>query len=420
MKALKSAIKNSARSSWLYRNRQAFRETKCGRRPRLLTDVSVIMRHDAQTGIQRVVRAVWSNLLERSGTTFDLVPVFATHTHGYRFARLDFLGLPTAERLPGETVGVQPGDKFLGLDLSAHLLPTYRRQLSSWREAGATTHLIVYDLLPIYRPHWFNRQTVRNFKRWIEIVRDQCDQALCISDHVAQELEAYLTEFGRRPNIGRIKLAGDIEGSLPSRGIGDSLAETIDRVRQMPTILMVGTIEPRKGYDVALSAFEYLWQTLGKNAPALVIVGKPGWRTEGLQDLIRRHPEQGKRLFWLENASDDGLGRLYEACSAVFLASHAEGFGLPAMEAAMHGRYVLVRDLPVFREQQLPNLSFFSDDSPPALAMALATLLHRTTSPVAKSALPSWDDCVNDLLVELGLQERHNTSILRAEHRVVA
>src|SRR5688572_7190423 len=288
--AISSMIKSGVRGSWLHRQQKAFREARSDRRPRLLTDVSVIMRHDAQTGIQRVVRAVWSNLLERSGTTFDAVPVFATHTHGYRFARLDFLDLPTAERLPGETVGVQPGDIFLGLDLSAHLLPTYRRQLNSWREAGATTHLIVYDLLPIYRPDWFNRQTVRNFKRWIQIVGDQCDQALCISDHVARELEIHLHEFRQRPRIGRIKLAGDIEGSLPSRGADGCVAEVLTRIHQLPTILMVGTIEPRKGYDVALNAFEYLWQTQGEDAPALVIVGKPGWRTEGLQHLIQSHP----------------------------------------------------------------------------------------------------------------------------------
>jgi glycosyltransferase involved in cell wall biosynthesis len=418
--ALGSVISSGARGAWLRRQQAAFREERSDRRPRLLTDVSVIFRHDAQTGIQRVVRAVWSNLLERSASTFDVVPVVATRTHGYRFASPDFMERPSAERLLGDTVGVQSGDKFLGLDLSAHLLPTYKRQLSSWRLAGATTHLLVYDLLPLQRPHWFNKQTVRNFQRWIEVVRDQCDQALCISDHVARELKAYLSKGVGSPRIGRIQLAGDMEASLPSRGIDVSVSDAIDRLCQRPAILMVGTIEPRKGYDVALAAFEHLWRVLPEEAPALIIVGKPGWQTDGLQHLIRNHPEQGERLFWLLNVSDEGLARLYDACSAVFLASHGEGFGLPAMEAAMHGRYALVRDLPVFREQELGNLSFFTGDDPSALAADLIDLLRRANSQPAVAALPNWNDCVTDMLAQMGLRDDANFAVQRPENYAAA
>lgn len=378
-------------------------------RPRLLTDVSVIMRHDAQTGIQRVVRAVWANLLERSGSSFDVVPVFATRTHGYRYANRDSLSCSPAGRVAGKAVAVEPGDKFLGLDLSAHLLPSHRRQISGWRAKGVTTHLVVYDLLPLQRPSWFNDTTVRNFRRWIGTVRDHCDQALCISDQVARELAELFGYEAARPAIGRLHLAGDIEGSLPSRGIDQQVSEVIQHVQHVPAILMVGTIEPRKAYDLALAAFEHLWRQVGKSAPALVIVGKPGWRTEVVQNWLRNHPERGRRLFWLTNVSDEGLGRLYEACSAVFLASHAEGFGLPAIEAAMHGRHALVRDLPVFREQQLANLSYFIDDRPAPLAADLIDLVRRSACPPAASAMPSWTDCVSSMLQQIGLGERMAT-----------
>lgn len=401
MNGLKSAIAASWRGIWLYRNRNGFQEPAQRRRPRLLVDVSVIMRHDAQTGIQRVVRAVWTNLLERSGPAFDVLPVFATSAHGYRFARPDFLARSPAQRFPGETVRVQPGDKFLGLDLNAHLMPSYQRQIASWRAHGATSHLLVYDLLPLNRPHWFTGKTGRNFKRWMEVVRHHCDQALCISDQVADELRACLGEGVTGPAIGRIRLAGDIEGSHPSRGIDSRVSNIIEQVRRKQSILMVGTVEPRKGYDVALAAFEYLWDKLGDEAPALVIVGKPGWRTEALQDSIRSHPEQGRRLFWLSEVSDEGLGQFYDACSALFLASRSEGFGLPLIEAAMHRRHVLARDLPVFREHRLPNVQFFQDDTP----AALAELLHHlaATGPAPVVSLPSWSDCVDGLLSEIGL-----------------
>ena len=379
-----------------------FEETRSIARPRILTDVSVIIRNDAQTGIQRVVRAVWTNLLEQSGTNFDVVPVYAGRTHGYRYARPDFLSQPVTERLLGKPVKVAAGDRFLGLDLSAHLLPSYERQLKMWRAEGLTAHLIVYDLLPLQRPAWFTEKTVRRFNRWLEVVRDNCDQALCISDQVAHDLRGYLSVAAARPAVGRLPLAGDIESSCPSRGIDAATARAIEYAKRSPAVLMVGTIEPRKGYDVALAAFEHLWQELGDQAPALIIIGKPGWRTDSLQRSLRTHAQSGRRLFWLSTVSDEGLARLYEASRGVLLASHAEGFGLPAVEAAMHSKHALVRDLPVFREQQLPNLLHFTDDSPAALGEMIIDLVRRSDAAPVPYDLPRWSDCVSEMLKQMG------------------
>ena len=129
------------------------------------------------------------------------------------------------------------------------------------------------------------------------------------------------------------------------------------------TVLMVGTIEPRKGYDAALAAFEHLWSEMGEGAPSLMIVGKPDRQTDALQMRIRNHPEHGRRLHWLEEVSDEALAQFYRACDAALLASAGEGFGLP-VRSALHRRWVLVRDLPVFREQRLPNLRYFTEDLP--------------------------------------------------------
>src|SRR3546814_20205534 len=95
---------------------------------------------------------------------------------------------------------------------------------------------------------------------------------------------------------------------------------------------MVGTLEPRKAHAQAIAAFESLWAR-GTDI-ALVIVGKLGWRVDGLPDRLRRHPEFGKRLFWLEGISDEFLEQLYARTSFLLGASEGEGFGLPLIEAA--------------------------------------------------------------------------------------
>lgn len=405
MKRLAIPARWWARYTWLWRHRERFGEPQRAELPRLLVDVSAIIRHDAQTGIQRVVRAVWSELRRRDGQGFQLVPVHATHSRGYCHAPLDFLDGP-ASPAPTETVRARPGDRFLGLDLSAHFLPKYRRQLRAWRQHGATIHLVVYDLLPLLRPQWFSATSATHFRNWFNILAEDADQAICISKQVSRDLRERLREKSPKSTLSIVSLnmGGDIASSRPSQGICDEVSRLVDRLRFRPAILMVGTVEPRKGYDVALAAFEYLWRVRGSEAPDLVIVGKPGWKTAALQRTIRAHPELGRRLHWLDDVTDEGLCRLYEASRGLLVASHAEGFGLPLAEAIMQRRPVLARDLPVFHEQNLPHVLYFEDDGPAALGGRLMDLVKVGPLPqTSKFQLPTWRNCVDGLLRDLGL-----------------
>jgi len=344
MNRLDFTARIGARLTWLWRHRKKFGERTRGDQPRLLVDVSAIIRHDAQTGIQRVVRAVWSELERRDGQGFQLVPVFAMQSQGYCYAPPDFLDHPLVA-LTVEPVSARAGDKFLGLDLSAHILPKWRQQLRAWRNHGATVHLVVYDLLPILRPQWFNSKATAHFHNWFSVLAEDADQAICISKQVSRDLRDRLRERASRSTVSvvNMQMGGDIANSRPSEGICDEISQLLDRLRFRPAILMVGTVEPRKAYDMALAAFEHLWRNRGGDAPDLVIVGKSGWKTVALQQRLRAHPEHGKRLHWLDSVTDEGLGRLYEACRGLFVASLGEGFGLPLAEAMMHGRHVLAR-----------------------------------------------------------------------------
>jgi len=404
-----NTVRNSYRAPlqrlWLKQHRTAFSDSGKIRRPRLLVDVSVIMRNDAATGIQRVVRSVWSHLKASDQTFVDVVPVYAGPTRGYCFAPEDFLCPETKPtHLP---VGVRPGDKFLGLDLTAHWLPNYSDQISAWRRHGATIHNVVYDLLPLARPDWFEKATSQHFARWFKTVTNHADQVLCISESVAQEFRRRIigTSAHERVKVSRLHLSGDIVGSIPSVGRCERVAQTLDHVRSRPTILMIGTIEPRKGYDRALDAFDWLWTHESSAAPDLVIVGKPGWKTAPLQERIRNHRENGLRLHWLENVSDEALMELYESSRAIFHASYDEGFGLPLTEAATHRRWALVRDLPVFREQNLSNVRYFDSDAPEALGTKVLDLMGEAERglPPAASPTPNWAWSVGKLLEELGL-----------------
>ena len=401
----KQVIIAAARQWWLWRNRRAFCEPRSEQLPRLLVDLSTISRFDAATGIQRVVRAVWAELTQRNGQGFLLYPVIATQKHGYCHASLrTFSGC----KLPpvGRPVAAQPGDIFLGLDLAAQILPHYRNQLKAWRRCGTRIHVVVYDLLPLRHPEWFSRAGVRNFRRWFASVADLADGAICISPNTAQDLAARLKERGadHQAIVGTIQLGGDIENSLPSGGTDPVVGKLVEQMRSRSTLLMVGTMEPRKGYDAALAAFEHLWGAAGEQAPDLVIIGKPGWKTGNLQRQVRAHPQHGQRLHWLTHVSDEELALLYDASCGLLMASRGEGMGLPLIEAAMNGCAILARDLPVFREQKLPRVRFFRDDSPKALADDIRRLVRDPpASNSQNSKLPTWSAAVDQLLANLGL-----------------
>jgi glycosyltransferase involved in cell wall biosynthesis len=407
MRAVADTASAAARGLWLARNRRHFRMPGPARKPRLLVDVSVIKRHDAGTGIQRVVRSVWSHLNRLDSAQFEVIPVHAGRTHGYCIAPDDFLD--RAGRHGHTAVGARAGDKFLGLDLAAHYLPFYTEQLAAWRTAGTSLHFVVYDLLPLTRPDWFKAATTRQFEAWLAAIMSFADQALCISDEVAHEFRRRVSgpPAHRRMDIGRLYLSGDIAGSLPSVGLSPQVSAALERALSNASILMIGTIEPRKGFDRVLDAFERLWASRPLEAPDLIVVGKRGWKTAALQDRIRHHIEHGRRLHWLEEVSDEALTRFYDACLGVVVASYDEGFGLPLVEASIHRRWALARDLPVFREHRLSNARYFSDDSPEALSRALLDLvrLAKGGHPPVNTA-PKWSWCVDRLIEEIGLGPR--------------
>lgn len=154
----------------------------------------------------------------------------------------------------------------------------------------------------------------------------------------------------------------------------DDANDVLQQLQARLSFLMVGTVEPRKGYAQALAAFEQLWQqAIDMN---LVIVGQQGWMVESLIEKLRGHDEVGKRLFWLEGISDEYLEKVYAASTCLIAASEGEGFGLPLTEAARHGLPIISRDIPVFREVAGEHAWYFTGCEPSDLATSILEWLQ--------------------------------------------
>jgi glycosyltransferase involved in cell wall biosynthesis len=351
-----------------------------GAQKQLLVDVSTLAGIDARSGVQRVVRSVLTQLLNASSPgQLRVEPVYADPAGVYRYARhfvADFLDLA---RVPGVDAEVEAsaGDTFLGLDLCAHIIPERISYFRALRERGVSIQFVVYDLLPALHPDWFPPVLTGHLQRWYRAIAEVSDRVIAISKSVAAEYRDWLdaTEPSRTGTlqIGYFHLGADIEASAPVTGIDRATQRSIDAIAGQPVVLMVGTVEPRKGHEVALDAFEELWSK-GSDA-VLVVVGKRGWRVDSLASRLATHVEYGRRLHWFQGMSDEALELVYRRSALLLAASFGEGFGLPLIEAAHRGLPLLARDIPVFREVAGDGAIYFQDDSPCALASILAAAL---------------------------------------------
>lgn len=369
-----------------------------GQERQLLVDVSVTLRHDAHSGIQRVVRAWLGALQAQPPIGFRVRPIFATHRHNYHYAP----NLPCAPQQLENTLPVTagPGDVFLGIDLAAHLLPRWQFQLLQWKAAGVRIDIIVHDLLPLLHPEWFNPKTVRNFGRWTQVLAKYTDHLICTSHAVAKDVARWKLNsralYQDEAQICLAPLGADILASSPSQGLSSQHHEILRQLSNRETVLIVGTVEPRKGHSVALDAIEKLWQQ-GRET-VLVLVGRPGWKTQALQQRIRVHPELGDRLLWIDDASDEMLDRLYAQVTGVLNPSLGEGFGLPLVEAMYHNCSLLVRNLDVFREIAGEQIEYFDNDVPSALADHIAQWLDNISSQQRpRYKVRTWEESAAEL-----------------------
>jgi glycosyltransferase involved in cell wall biosynthesis len=105
-----------------------------------------------------------------------------------------------------------------------------------------------------------------------------------------------------------------------------------------PFVLTVCRVDPRKNHIAMLRAFERI---VNENLPHhWIVAGPEGWRSDEFGRALENSPAK-ERVHWLREVPEDELVELYATCDAFLFASHAEGFGLPPLEAMHFGRAVV-------------------------------------------------------------------------------
>jgi len=377
--------------------------------PTLFVECTTTHQSPLNTGIQRVVRNLLRTL-PAAAHGFEVVPV--TFEAGRpRFVEaasvLDIAAEP--KRAPGRLRRVWQRwldrhaasdlDRFDAATGSILLLLDSSWDLPLWpaverfRARGGRVASVIYDLIPLTHPDSAVGELPAIFRRWLLAQAVTSEAFLCISAATAAGLAAFMTAEGHYPPIAHFRLGAEpATETAPADRADIAAIFAADR----PVFLMVGSIEPRKRHGLVLDAFEAYWQRGGTGA--LLLIGREAWRSEPLLDRITHHPELGRRLHLVRDADDAARDQAYRRATALIMASAAEGFGLPIVEAFQRGLAVLCSDIPVFREVAATGAVYFPPNDPEALA---ALLLAPPTAPAPGRWL-SWSESAAELVAALG------------------
>jgi len=196
-----------------------------------------------------------------------------------------------------------------------------------------------YDLMPLMFPQFYQPRDVAAFRRHFELAFPTADLVVVSSQAVQRDVIGYCADHRlalKRTAV--VPLGCDPGRTAPARP--SALPQGLAPGR---FILLVSTIEPRKGHRMIYRVWLQLLaeQVPQKSGFQLVFVGRPGWMVDDLMRDLKSDPRLRGTLRVLDFAGDDELAALYDAAAFCVYPSVYEGFGLPVVEAFARGKAVL-------------------------------------------------------------------------------
>ena len=271
------------------------------------------------------------------------------------------------------------GDILIDIESSWHAPQRRGELLPQLAARSITSAAVLHDILPLTDPQWFPPESVERFTRWFDAHIAADSVLVAVSAATADSVEE---RTGRRPAVMRMGVENDAAASSGRSGL-----------------MMVGTVEPRKGHALILDALDLL----GPGAPTVDVVGRAGWVAPGLVERLDTHPH----IRWHRDADDEAVDGLWSLTGLLLQPSLGEGYGLPVAEALRRGVAVAASDLPVMREVSRGHASFIADE--PA---AWADVLARFSADPARwprpepLTWPTWDDSADDVIDALRVAGR--------------
>jgi glycosyltransferase involved in cell wall biosynthesis len=198
---------------------------------------------------------------------------------------------------------------------------------------GVPSVVTVHDVSFLTCPHAHHTRSVEFYRTAMKRL-GRAAHVITVSGHVRNLLLERRLAIPDRVSVipeGPATMPEAVGGSVPSAA---------------PYALMVGTVQPRKNYVHAATAW---LQTRAASEMLLLVVGEAGYRGGEIIRRIRMLDPNG-RVRFLGRVPDSALARLYAHATVLLQSSLDEGFGLPVLEAMGAGVPCVVSDIGALRE----------------------------------------------------------------------
>lgn len=175
------------------------------------------------------------------------------------------------------------------------------------RRCPCPTVIVIHDVSYRYYPHYFTRKDLYQLSNWTRYSVKRAGAVVAVSASTQRDIRA---EYG-------------VESTVVYNGYTPTEIKKVTREKN--SFLYIGTIQPRKNIEVLLRALLY-------NDATLTIIGKDGWMSDGIYELVHSlHLSERVtiRSYVSEEEKNEALG----VHTALLLPGYYEGFGLPMLEA---------------------------------------------------------------------------------------
>lgn len=258
----------------------------------------------------------------------------------------------------------------------------------------------VHDLSHVHYPQFHPEHVVDRLNHLLPESIARADIVIAVSELVRAEV---LEHFSLDP-AKVVTVYEGVDDGYAARA-PEQTRETLDSygLRHGAYVLTAATLEPRKGIDTLLDAWEQLPESLALECP-LVLVGSTGWRNDGMKERIARMAEKGAvRHLGYVPASD--LPILFAGARVFAYPSVYEGFGLPVLDAMRSRVPVVCRAGTSMAEFAQGACMLCETSAPEELAAQLRKLMEDAAEReywadkgLQQSRAFSWERCADETL----------------------
>lgn len=259
------------------------------------------------------------------------------------------------------------------------------KTLQQIRSAARNLVVLVHDTIPLDFPEYCRADQVKSFARKLRAVATHADLVVHSTQAARADTEAHFARYGRVP-----------VGVVANLGIDPTQPTPLGFQPAQPYFVCLGTIEPRKNHALLLD----VWDQLPEPKPDLYIVGQRGWASDALFARLDALPAQGA-IKICSDLTDGEVATLLASARALLFPSLAEGFGIPAIEAAARGTPLVLSNLAVFKEITANTAVYLEPEDRYSWLETIVRLVAQNEIDRPAMTPPSWPEHFNKVFTAL-------------------